>query len=210
MRILRSLRNLLPLFITFFIILEAAAFVITTPRPRDSFLELYVLDSNRSTTDYYPSNSSLIRTRELVKWYVEVSNQMGAFQFVDIQVKLGNQGNHSPDATTGSASNAPLIVEFKRFMSKNETWEIPFVWQVLNFTSQNSYSRILQLQIDNITYTLQSSPTCSTPNSCSFRFIFELWTWNVASGDFQIGWQNADQRQIAWIQLWFNLTPGPP
>jgi hypothetical protein len=206
----RTIRRLLPLFLASLIILEGAAYVATTPRPREGFFELYALGANGIASDYYPNNSSFIQPGEPVTWYIGLSNQMGSVQFVDIRVKLGNQTINPPNDTNASPSPAPLIVEFKRFISDNATWEIPFVWQILNFSTQGNHSRLLELQIDNVSYLVPNAPTCSVQGSCSLRFIFELWTWNVSVGDFQMGWWNGDQQRIAWLQIWFNPTPGAP
>jgi len=206
----RSIQRLLPLFLTSLIILEAVAYVVTTPSPREGFFELYALGANGTASDYYPNNSTFIQPTQPVTWYVALSNQMGSFQYVDIRVKLGNQTINPPNDTIASPSPAPLIVEFKRFISDNATWEIPFVWQILNFSTQGNHLRVLQLQIDNVSYLIQNAPTCPVHGSCSLRFIFELWTWDVSVGDFQIGWRNGNRQRMAWLQFWFNPTLGAP
>jgi len=206
-----SLRILLPLFLTSLLIFEAAAYVTLTPRPHQTFLQEYALGAGGLASDYYPNNSTFIQQEEFVKWYIGVSNQMGSLQFVDIQVKLGNQTIAAPNDTTLIPSPAPLIVEFKRFIQNNETWTFPFVWRILNFTTTaTGRTRIVQMQINNVTYLLQNSPTCASLSSCGFRFIFELWTWNIDLAQFQIGWWNEGTQQIAWLQLWFDITPGAP
>ena len=206
---LRTFRRSLPVFLTFIILFEAAAYTALTPRPQERFFEFYVLGANRMASDYYPNNSSLIQVGAKLLWYVGVSNQMGTLQFVDVRVKLGNTTTNPPNDTTASPSPAPLVLDFKHFILDNGTWEIPFTWQVLNFTtSQGGHSPILQLRIGNTTYSIQNTPICTSPSSCTFRFIFELWTWNTALNDFQVGWWNGDQHRIAWLQLWFSLTPG--
>ena len=207
----RFVRSLLPIFLTFLILFETVGFIAMTPKPQDRlFFEFYVLGTNRSANDYYPNNSPFIQTNQSLTWYLGVVNRMESMQFINIRVKLANQTLASPNDTSVSPSPAPIVAEFKRFIQSNETWEIPFIWQILNFTTTQGYSRILRIQIGNVTYSLQDSPTCSSISSCSFRFIFELWTWNLDSGDFQFAWWNGDQQQIAWLQLWFNLTPGVP
>ncbi len=195
----------------FLIIFESAAYVVNTPRPRQNFFEFYVLGANEMANNYYPNNSSFIQPHQPLTWYLGVGNQMGSFQFVDIRVKLGNQTIAPPNDTMATPSPAPLVAEFKQFVQNNGTWIIPFKWEILNFSSTpQGHTRIIQLQLGNATYSLQNSPTCSTLASCSFRFIFELWTWNVDLNDFQFGWWNGPQQQIAWLQIWFNLTPGAP
>jgi len=193
------------------VIFEIAAYVATTPKPQESFFELYALGANRLADDYYPNNSPRIQTGQMVTWYLGVSNRMGSVQLVDIRVKLGNQTINAPNDTLTSPSPAPLIAEFKQFIANNGVWETPYHWRILNFTTtRDGHSRIIQLQIGNNTYLLQNSPTCSSLTSCRFRFIFELWTWNVNIGEYQIGWWNEGKQRIAWLQIWFNLTPGAP
>jgi uncharacterized membrane protein len=211
MKFISSHRNFIAFFFTLLIIFEVAAYVATTPMHQENFFELYALGAKRLADDYYPNNSPRIQTGQAVTWYIGVSNRMGTVQFVDIRVKLGNVTFNPPNDTTVTPSPAPLIVEFKRVISNNGTWEIPFVWRILNFTTtRDGHSRIIQLQIGNVTYALQNSPTCPGLSSCRFRFIFELWTWSVNSGEFQLGWWNGGKQRIAWLQLWFNLTPGAP
>lgn len=180
-----------------------------TPKPREGFLTLYALGANGLAGNYYPNSSALIQIGETVTWTIGTSNQMGSLQLVDVRVKLGNESIAQPNDTTTIPSPAPSVADFKQFISDNDTWEIPFVWRILNFTTaQNGHSRIIQVQIDDVTYSLRDSPTCSTLTSCRFRFIIELWTWNTDTGDFQIGWRSGNQQRISWLQLWFVLTPG--
>jgi len=205
---LHNLRRLIPLFLTFLILFEAAAYTAITPRPQEKFFELYVLGPNKLASSYYPHNSSFITIGEPVTWYLEVHNEMGSIQFIDLRIKLGNETISPPNDTTASPSPAPLVTEIKRFIPDNATWELPFIWQILNFTtSSRGYSHV-QFMIGNTTYSLENAPGCSSHNSCKFRLIFELWTWNIASDSFQMGWGNGAQQEIAWLQLWFNLTPG--
>jgi hypothetical protein len=134
---------------------------------------------------------------------------MGSVQYVSVRVKLGNQTILPPNDTLAVPSPAPLVTEFSRFMLDNETWHLPFEWQVANYTTAaDGQVHIAELTINNVTYTLQHPPTCAAIGSCNFRLLFELWTWSVDIQDFQIGWGTSDQRRIAWLQLWFNLIPG--
>jgi len=204
-----TLRRLLPLFLMFLVLFEVSAYVSMAPRLQAGFFELYVLGPNKTPSAYYPNNSPLIEAGTSLSWYLGVSNRMGTLQLVDIRVKLGNSTINPPNDTMGYASSAPLVLDFKQFMVNNETWQFPFLWQVLNFTtSQGGSSPILRLRIGNATFVLTNTPICTSSSSCQFRFIFELWTWNVDQNDFQIGWWNGDQHRIAWLQVWFTVTPG--
>ena len=199
-------RQLLPVFITLLILFEMAAYVSMVARPSDKFIQVYVLGFNGSATDYYPNNSSYLRVGESINWNIGVVNDMGSVQFVAIRVKLGNLTIDSPNDTLALPSPAPLVTQFERFIPDNGTWKIPFQWQLANFTTTtNGHLRTIDLSINNSTYTVQNPPSCLAL-SCTLRLIFEVWTWNVDFSDFQVGWWDGAQHEIAWLQLWFNLS----
>jgi hypothetical protein len=195
-------------FLTLLILFEIVAYASLTPRPSEKFFQLYVLGSNEAANNYYPYNSSSLQVGEKVNWHLGVVNDMGSAQFVAIRVKLGNLTIDTPNDTLATPSPAPMVAEFKQFIQENGTWEIPFSWEVANFTTTaDGHILTLELMINNGTYLVQNPPSC-VAYSCNFRMIFELWTWSVSAADFQIGWSNGDQQRIAWLQLWFNLAPG--
>ena len=203
---LSVIRQLLPVFLTLLILFEAAAYVSITPRPAEKFFQFYVLGSNGAADSYYPNNSSYLKVGESVSWHLGIVNDMGSAQFVAIRVKLGNLTIAAPNDTLATPSPAPMVAEFRQFMPDNGTWEMSFSWEVTNFTiTPDGHILTLELMINNSTYVIQNPPSCIAL-SCSFRIIFELWAWSVTAADFQFGWSNDGQQQIAWLQLWFNLV----
>lgn len=209
------IRNLLAVFLILLVLFETAAYFSTITRPSEKFFQLYVLGSDGTAGNYYPNNSSSLQIGENIGWHIGVVNDMGTAQFVSIRVKLSNQTMNSPNDTLAISASAPIIAEFNHFLGNNETWQIPFEWQIANYTlSTNEHVIIQELTIDNATYALVNAPTCISLNSCNFRLIFELWTWNVTIAGFQFGWWNNGQEQAAWLQLWFSIspqvTPPPP
>ena len=199
----RNRRNFLVVFITLLIVFEMVAYVATTPRPREQFIQFYVLGANRMAADYYPNGNPNIRVGEWVRWYVGVTDLMGNMQLVAIRVKLGNQTISAPNDIQGLPSPAPLAAEFMRFIQDNETWEFPFVWRISNASLVEGSTRILELQINNQTFPVQGS---SARNGYNFRLILELWTWNVDSAALEFGWWTRTEHRVAWLQIWFNAT----
>jgi hypothetical protein len=199
-------RNLIAIFITLLIIFEMITYVATTPRPQEQFFQFYVLGANHLAADYYPSNDSNIQLAEPLKWYIGVTDLMGNMQLVSIRVKLGNETISPPNDTKALPSPAPLVTEFMRFIQDNETWELPFVWQISNFSSIEGSTHILELQINNQTFPVQDS---WTRNGYNFRLIFELWTWNVDTAGLEFGWYAGTEHRVAWLQVWFNATAPP-
>jgi len=195
-------RTLIAVFIMLLIVFEMFAYVATTPRPQERFFQIYVLGANRKVADYYPNNDTNIRPADPVRWYVGVTNFMGNVQLVAIRVKLGNQTIPPPDDVNASPSPAPLVTEFSRFIQNNETWEFPFVWQIVNAVAVDGSARIIELRINDETFQLQSSAR----GGYNFRLIIELWTWDTESGALQFGWRTANEHRAAWLQVWFNAT----
>lgn len=196
-------RTLLVVFITLLIGFEMLAYVATTPRPQEQFFQLYVLGADRMAADYYPNNDADIRLGDRVRWYVGVTNFMSNVQLVVIRVKLGNETIMPPGDLLAIPSPAPLVTEYSRFIQGNETWEFPFVWQIVNAVAVGGSAQILELGINDENFQLQGS---SARNGYNFRLFIELWTWDVDSAALQFGWQADGEQRVAWLQVWFNAT----
>ena len=199
----QNLRKLIVAFIILLVLCETIAYVTTTPRPREQFFQLYVLGADHMASNYYPNNNTNIYLEEKIAWYLGVTNSIGTVQLLSIRVKVGNQTINPPNETTASPSPAPPVTDFAKFILDNDTWEIPFVWSILNITQSGAARRILTLQINNETYNISS---WSATNGLNFRLIFELWTWQTDSNAFEYGWRTAGEHRAAWLQLWFNLA----
>jgi uncharacterized membrane protein len=199
-------RKLIVVFITLIVLCETIAYVTTTPRPREQFFQLYVLDANHMISHYFPNDNVNIYLGQPVGWYLGVANSMGTVQLVSIRVKLGNQTINPPDDQQLVESPAPVVTDFARFVRNNETWETPFVWSISNVTQSGGTTRILTLQINDKTYQISS---WSARNGYNFQLIFELWTWQTNSNAFEYGWRTAGEHRAAWLHLWFNMTSIP-
>jgi len=198
---------LIVVFITLLVICEMVAYVATTPRPQEQFLQLYVLGASHMAADYYPNGDTDIGIGEPVTWYLGVTDNMGTVQLISIRVKIGNQTIRPPDDQQGLGSPAPVVTEFMRVLQENETFEIPFVWSVSDAVSVAGSTRILTLQINNDTYQIQD---WSARDGYNFRLIFELWTWQTDANGFQLGWTASGEHRVAWLQVWFNMTSPRP
>jgi hypothetical protein len=196
-------RSLITVFVVLLAISETLIYVATTPQPQEQFFQVYVLGANHRAADYYPNNDSNIRIGEPVNWYLGVVNMMGSVQLVELRVKMANITIDAPNETQASPSPAPLVTEFEQFLENNETWEFPFVWQILNTSTTQGSTSISALQVDNQTILLSNS---SASNGDNFRFIIELWTWDTDLANFQFGWFAGNEHRVAWLQIWFNTT----
>jgi hypothetical protein len=161
------------------------------------------LGANHMAADYYPNNNVDIRIGDRITWYLGVTDNMGTAQLVSIRVKAGNQITSPPDDQQGLESSAPVVTEFTRFLSDNETFETPFVWNISDAASVGGATRITTLQINNETYQIQD---WSATSGYNFRLIFELWTWQTDKNAFELGWTTSGEHRVAWLQVWFNMT----
>lgn len=200
-------RTLITVFITLLVVCEMVAYVATTPRPREQFLQLYVLGAKHMAADYYPNNDTDIRIGEPVTWYLGVTDNMGSVQMISIRVKIANQTIKPPDDIQALESPAPVVTEYMRFIQDNETWETPLVWSISDAVSSGNSTRILTLQVNNETYQTQD---WSATDGHNFRLILELWTWQTDSNAFEFGWTASGEHRVAWLQVWFNMTSPRP
>jgi len=196
---------LIAVFIMLLIASEMLAYVATTPRPQERFLQLYILGPNHMAAGYFRNNDTGISLKEEVKWYLGVIDNMGTVELISMRVKLGNQTIESPDDNRTLESPAPFVTEFRRFLQDNETWEMPFIWSISDAVFIEGSTHILELEINNETYPIRD---CSAANGHNFRLIIELWTWQTESNAFQFGWIANGEHRVAWLQMWFDIiTP---
>jgi hypothetical protein len=137
-----------------------------------------------------------------VKWYVGTTNFMGSSQLAIIRAKLGNQTLASPNETTATPTPLPTLIEFRRVLQDNETWEFPFVWKITNTTNVGNLT-YLTLNINGIETHIEN---VGAKDGYNYRLIFELWTLDTESNDIIFGWKASNERRAAWLQLWFNAT----
>lgn len=185
------------------VVCEVIGYVSTTPRPREQYIQVYILGANHMIANYYPNDNSNIGLEESLKWYLGVTNNMGSVQLVSIRVKVSNQSIQQPNDTQASESKAPVATDFSKFLQDNETWEVPFTWNISNATTTEGSVRILTMQIDNETYQI---PNWSARSGYNFCLIFEIWTWQTDSNTFEFGWTTNGDHHVAWLQMWFNMT----
>lgn len=175
------------------------------PRPPERFFEVHVVGSNHTIEQLYPGNDPNIAANVTVQWYVGVTNRMASLQFVTLRFKLGNASIPAPDDASGNPSPAPLLVEYSRVILRNETWETPFAWQVVE---ESISGDAVSLTID-VNGTKITMPDPANPDGENFRLIIELWVYNPNSGSLEFGWLRQSERRIAWLQIWFNVITAP-
>ena len=203
MRLSKDLKRFLTVFIAATLIFATVAYAQLTPRPREQFFQLYILGENRKIGDYYPNGDPNLPPGTDVKWYLGVINNMGSTQYVMVKVKVGNRTMEPPNGEEATPAQMPTIIEYRRFLMDNETFEAPLQWTVMDAEEAHGTVRLTKLKINNETIPVQGVEAEKGEN---FRVVLELWTYNPESGEFTFGWKSGGERKAAWLQLWFNIT----
>ena len=178
-------------------------YTLLTPRPREQFFQLYILGENHRIGNYYPGDDPNLHLGEDVKWYLGIVNNMGSVQYVMIKLKIGNRSMEPPNEEKTEPAQMPTVIEYRRFLSDNETFETPIQWTIMEAEEAHGVVKLTKLKINNETVLIQGVEADKGEN---FRFVLELWSYDPESGVFMFGWRNGGERKTAWLQLWFNIT----
>jgi len=178
------------------------AYVTVTPLPKEKFFQLYALGETRMAERYYPNNNTNLSTDTPVKWYLGTTNFMGSVQIAIIRVKLGNQTLASPNETQATPAPLPILIEFRKVLLNNETWEFSFVWNIADISDVGNLTYLTL----NINGTKKYIEDVGAKDGYNYRLVFELWTLDIESNEIIFGWKASNERRAAWLQLWFNAT----
>jgi uncharacterized membrane protein len=200
-----DLKRAVTIFISTTIVFSMLAYVVVTPRPKEQFFQIYVLGDGGKAERYYPGNDPNIPVGRMVTWHVGATNFMSSVQYVVLRMKLGNSTIKAPDDTNHFPSPAPVLLEFKRVLMNNETWEFPVVWRMREIRVNGTVVTPVVLEVNGVG--IRNSDV-NALKGYNFRLFFELWTFDPENGAVIFGWKTGAERRVAWLQIWFNAT-GP-
>jgi uncharacterized membrane protein len=202
-----NLKRAVTIFISATIVFSMLAYVAVTPRPKEQFFQIYVLGEGGKAERYYPSNNPSIPVGQMVRWRLGVTNFMGSVQYVVLRMKLGNSTVKPPDDASYSPSSAPILLEFKRVLVDNETWEFPVVWTMREIRVNGSVITPSSFEVNGVPV---RNNDVSALKGYNFRVFFELWSFDSENGAVVFGWRTGVERRVAWLQIWFNATAPIP
>ena len=189
------------LLVFFISVYSAVAFYTTTPKPSQPFIGFGVFNQSGSLSGYVPGLNQMIPLNQTIKWQLNITNEMGAVQFVQTVFKLGNRTSVSPNATS-PALTVPELANSTLFVPNRETGVIYFSWRVVKIVSSGGLD-FLKLDVNG----QQMMSAVGAASGRDFRLFFELWTFDEPSGAFQYGWQDMGSRVGSWLQVWFSVSP---
>ena len=187
-----KLAAFLILVVSFAAISSAATFLILSPRASQPFMAMAVYSRTGLLGYLEPATNSSVTTGKPVNWTLSVTNNMGSAQFVMIIVRLGNSTLSSSNSTT--SSSFPEIVMPERFIRDGDAFSISFNWTLQSVTPEQG-GKLLHLQVEG-------EPVVMTGDN--FRWIFELWTYDLTCGCFHYGYGPQSASAGVWLQVWFN------
>jgi len=192
----KKMRNKLAAFlilvVSFAAISSATTFLILSPRASQPFMAMGVYSRMGLLGYLEPATNSSVTNGEPVNWTLSVTNNMGSAQFVMIIVRLGNSTLSSSNSTT--PASFPEIVIPERFIRDGDTFSISFNWTLQSATQQQGKT-LLNLQVDGEPVVMAGD---------NFRWIFELWTYDLVCACFHYGYGPQSASTGVWLQVWFN------
>ena len=156
--------------------------LIKPPPSEEHFSELYILGPNHMLGDI-PFN---IKPGVTYSVYLGVVNQMGSSNYYTSFVKLGNETQSLPNATSGTPSLLPALFEYKSFISDGATWEAPLTFQVSQLTFTGDTSKLSDITINGVEFPISQASKWNTDKTGYYYSLFvELWIFNSTSGNSQ-------------------------
>ena len=173
----------------------ALSLIITLPQGGERFSELWLLGPDRMA-EGYPFN---IRAAEPYSVYLGVSNHMGRSMYYLACVKLRNQTQPLPNATTSAPSPLPSLYELRAVVSDGETWEHRITFTVADASQSGNASALEALRINDRLVRVEGSALWDPEHrGFYYQLFFELWLYNPAAQQFQF--------HDRFVGIWLNMT----
>jgi len=174
------------------------------PAPFDQYFAMYTLGSNGLAENYFPGGKSDFLPGTGILWYLGVYNHMDGVRLVRVEFKILNVTMVGPNQLNAIPSQRDSFYDETRFLLSNETWVLPIAWSVSNATKDANMITIHSLVFNNDV--VADNVDVSALHGYNFRIVIELWVYDEALGAFSFQWIGNGKAQVAWNQLWFNMT----
>ena len=182
-----------------FSIMLTVAYASLGPTPQERFITLSTTGSDMTTRSLYPATSPRVGQGDTLNWNVQTSNHMGETEYIAVRVKLLNATQLAPDEVLHLPSPADYIYEERLVLADGESSVTPLaitLKDVQVFRDSSAQMRALTIngkEIDEL--------GVSNFNSNSFRFVIELWRYDVELEKFVYTWSSGLESESAWNQI---------
>ena len=148
----------------------------------EQFSELYLLGPEQMASNY-PFNVTVGQNYSL---YVGVGNHLGSSAYYALYIKLQNQTDFLPNATTGETSPLQPLYEYRFFVQEGKTWEAPLTFSISEASTNANQSLIKRLSINNDVIDVNKIATWdSNTTTYSYTLLVELWAYNIQSNSIE-------------------------
>ncbi|MGH9879590.1 MAG: hypothetical protein ACRD5H_18330 [Nitrososphaerales archaeon] len=185
-----------------FSILLTLAYASLGPKPQDDFLTLSTLGSDMSAAKYYPGEGSFVSDGDTLNWNVRVYNHMGEPEYVAIRLKLLNETQLGPDDELRLPSPSDPIYEERRIVGNEDTLTMPLAITIEDVATSSTSSVIRTVLVNGKAVT---NLNVGNEQSSDFRFIVELWRYDITAENFVFTWPSGPDTGSAWNQIRIQL-----
>lgn len=173
----------------------ALGLIIQLPSSAERFSELWILGPNH-TAENYPFNVSVNQVNSV---FVGVGNHLGGLSYYSILVKIRNQTQPLPNATSSEPSVLPPLYEFRAFVRDNETWETRVTFSISDASLHNDSVSLNRVIINGKTFALNSTAKFDTEhNGFYYELFFELWLYRQDLSTLEFN--------DRFVGIWLNVT----
>ena len=134
----------------FVVVVAVLALLVASPAlqrvlvyPQTEFFTELSLLGPAHTAQNYPSN---IIQNQNYSVFLEVTNQLGACAYYQVEVKFRNETQSAPDSLGGTSSSLPSLYNLTAFVANQESFEIP-----VNFALGYSFQNVTRTVYTNVT-----------------------------------------------------------
>jgi uncharacterized membrane protein len=168
---------------------------IRIPEGSERFSELWLLDPF-GKAESYPLN---IQVGQSYLVRLGVGNHLGRSAYYRVYLKLRNQTQPLPTASSSSPSILPPLYEFDIFVKDHEIWERPLNFVILDASTNTNSTWLKRLEINGVIFQVDTLSTWDEKRSGFFCQLFlELWLYNMTLQDFQY--------HNRFVGIWLNVT----
>lgn len=188
------------LFGSFSLIFSSVAYYSLSHVPAQQFIAWGVFSPSGTLSNYFSGAEANITVGKTLNWHFAITNEMGSIQYVKVVYRLGNSTSTSPNATS-PADSVSELGSSEVFVPNARTAVLNYTWSISSNYTQGG------LVFINLNVNGQStSPSLGAVGGQKFRFFFELWTYDVASNNFEYGYRGSNSRIGSPLQVWFNVV----
>lgn len=152
-----------------------------------------------TTSSIYPTSNAFVKPGDTLDWNVQLYNHMGEAEYVAVRVKLLNATEAGPDGLQHLPSAADHIYEERVALARGESAMLPLVINLKDVElTKEGNSAVRALIINGVEV---SGLDVANTDSDTFRFVIELWRFDVKSESFIFTWTSGLESESAWNQI---------